>query len=399
MSKRRTVAHTGEDDAQIHQRTRKKPTATAQPFPSTDTSSIPIALASDNRSANTSNYGLASLGQFLITATATLVLQTVFSAVVEKTRGKDLGNVARRLESTWSALGLTAWKLLELAVGWAAGYGSKPGFCIAQSANRNTDHGADVGIAPFIALLRLPHMYLLNAFYEVPFGPLLAELVAHFLSASIGFSIYRRPANYNTSKSVKVLGPTMRADYSFHLECTVFSAALNAVIVLVSMYTWLPVHLAVYWDGLKSLDKAHEATILSMLQHFAGIGWCTTYLLLDYASYESREQAKTQDPVIADEKHKQFDPVTASLGEHLQYNIANLLFWQRLKPSCRSLLKHTMFLAVCLTIDAAFQSCATISGCELSGMNWIAGPLPWGMLWGFGMIVSGVALGWVAGVI
>lgn len=187
----------------------------------------------------------------------------------------------------------------------------------------------------------------------------------------------------------------MRGDLTFQVTSAAFSTALYALPILASIYTWLPVHLAVHWDGLKNLEKAHNETVMSMFQHLVGMGWCTMYLLLDFVPTSS----DVNDARVApDNEVAPFDPTTAGLMEHLNYNIDNLLFWRHAKPAGRALLKHTIFLALCLTVDAAFQSCATIEGCEVSGLSWIYGPLPWGGLWGFGMVVSGIALGWVAAV-
>lgn len=233
-------------------------------------------------------------------------------------------------------------------------------------------------------------MYLLNAFYLVPATPLFLELLSHVAAAFFAFSIFRRPALYKPASDSAVIDRTMRGDLTFQLTSTAFSTALYALPILGSIYTWLPVHLAVHWDGLKSLEGAHDATVLSVFRHLIGMGWCTMYLLMDYVPTNPSASAETTPA--------HFDPQTATLLETINYNIDNLLFWRQAKPAGKALMKHTVFLAVCLAIDAAFQSCATIEGCETRGLSWLSGPAPWGALWGLGMTVSGVALGWVAGV-
>ena len=66
-----------------------------------------------------------SLKQFLITAVVALVLQGLSSAIVDQWKGAELASVSRNYESTWKFLALTIGKVLELGVGWYAGYGSE----------------------------------------------------------------------------------------------------------------------------------------------------------------------------------------------------------------------------------------------------------------------------------
>lgn len=70
------------------------------------------------------DYYFTWIHPFLVTASLTLALQAVFSAIIDQATGKELGNVSRHLNSIWSNLGLMGWKFAELGVGWYAGYGS-----------------------------------------------------------------------------------------------------------------------------------------------------------------------------------------------------------------------------------------------------------------------------------
>ena len=391
-----------DDDAARSKRSVRKPSGSRNTAPNGDTAPIGTDAASSAApttyrfSTEAARYNLDSVIQFGITAVVTLTLQTVLSAAVEKVQGRNLGTVSRHFHSTWSILGLTAWKVVELAVGWYAGYGSK---YLSKSLSLHfmtLTLSQGVAIAAFLALLRLPQMYFLNAFYDVAFFPLLAELVTHFSAAYLAFSIYRRPAVYIPVRDSGVIDRNMRADSIFQITCALYSTSLYALVVLASIYTWLPVHLIIHWDALKTLENVHQAGVLSMFQHLIGMGWCTIYLLLDYVPVALDKGAQSKATLAAYEAEP-FDPSAATLWETVKYNIDNLLFWQHAKPSGKAILKHTLFLAACLTIDSAFQSCATIEGCEIASLNWITGPLPWGALWGLGMLFSGVSLGWVTG--
>ena len=259
-----------------------------------------------------------------------------------------------------------------------------------------TNKCTDAAIAPFVALLHLPQIYLLNAFYQVPFSSLLLELISNFSSTALAFSIYRRPDTQKASRQVTVVDETLRTDLVLAISSALFSTALYALPLLFSLYTWLPTHLAVHWDGLRSLESAHDASLFKLFRHMVGVGWCTIFLLLGYTrSSFGNEAVKGAPPPHP----KDFDPITATLGEHVTHNLEAFLFWRQAKPAGRALLKHSAFLALCITVDAAFQSCATIEGCETSGIGWLTGPLPWGALWGVGMLASGLGVGWMAGVL
>lgn len=229
---------------------------------------------------------------------------------------------------------------------------------------------------------------------------LLVELVSNFSSAALAFSIYRRPDVYKGPRGTPVVDSTLRSGFVLPICATYFSAALYGLILLFSLYTWLPTHLALFWDGLRTLESAYDVGLLKILKNMIGMGWCTMYLLLGYTRSVFEEGDKNSDSATKeDDTESGFDPVTASLREHILHNINNLLLWRNTKPAGRSLLRHTAFLALSLTTSAAFQSCATIEGCETAGVQWLLGPLPWGLMWGLGMLASGVGLGWMAGVL
>ena len=258
--------------------------------------------------------------------------------------------------------------------------------------------GLDVGIAPFIALLHLPNVYFLNAYYDVSYFALVAELVGNFTSATLAFSIYRRPDMHVGPVGVPVLDSASRSGIILPICATYFSAALYGSVLLLSLYTWLPTHLALHWDGLRTLDSAYDVGLLNILKSMIGMGWCTVFLLLGYTRSIFDESLKSSDHK-EDDTEQDFNPVTASLSQHFAHNVRQLFFWREAKPAGRSLLKHATFLAMCLTISAAFQSCATIEGCETGGMQWLLGPLPWGALWGSGLLASSIGFGWMAGVL
>ena len=79
------------------------------------------------------------LQHFLITAVVTLALQTALSAAIDRTTGGELGSVSRHFSSSWKILGLTGWKIVELATGWYAGYGSKIDSTKPNTASTNAN--------------------------------------------------------------------------------------------------------------------------------------------------------------------------------------------------------------------------------------------------------------------
>merc|ERR1712129_598067 len=96
-------------------------------------------------------------------------------------------------------------------------------------------------------------------------------------------------------------------------------ASIYSLIIYTSLYTWLPVYLITHFDGVRSMQGAHDASVPLLLLFFIPMGWATAQFLFT-PSVGSRGNPGITDPDIFPEK-VDFDPETASFMETLAFNL------------------------------------------------------------------------------
>lgn len=244
-------------------------------------------------------------------------------------------------------------------------------------------------MALFTFVTNFPHTYFLWTFYLIDWAPLTLTLTLSTVASFAGFSYARLGALDFTPLS------GIGQDAITWASSRLLSAGLYAVPMILSLNTWLPVHLAVYWNDLETLAPARSTTILQLAPAFFLLGHSTVGLILN-PIVQHKIQLHQEAPTSA---YEEFDPATATLGETVAYNMDALLVWRHVRPALFFLIKRTAVLTFWTIANVAFHACATVEGCDTTSPGWFKGPALWGTLWGTGAVASGLGMGWVGGIL
>ncbi|KAJ8609099.1 hypothetical protein MRB53_039298 [Persea americana] len=301
----------------------------------------------------------------LIVATS-LFTSAVLNTVVAQFTNLEVGQVSRTLTKEWQAGAVLAWKVLELALAWFSGLDESD-------------------ILAFTVLTHLPQVYLLHTFYLVPALPLAAHLATSLIANALPFRLLRRDLPAHTTGS-PVTSSTLTL-----VTTTILGSLLYIIPLYFSLDTWLPTHLAIHFDGLRTLDPAHSASVpslvmlplLSLPLGLAARTFLFTTTALNLPSTTTSGQSTTGKPISV------FDPAEASLAQTLEYNF---LWWRYLSPRTRVWLERSTLLVFWTAANTGFLAYANIEGTEELGA------LGWGGLWSAGAAIASATLGWVAGV-
>lgn len=280
----------------------------------------------------------------------------------------------------------------------------------------------------FTYLTQFPHLYLLHTFYLVPLTPLLLNLLVNLLSPAIAIrilSLFFPPRSAASSRKQTLYETLKTDDIVSTLLLTLLSAALQAVPPLASLATYLPVHLAIYFQEIPSLGPVHDKlpNLLIFGMPLVASGFALVQLL-------NAAQPSLTSEEAADAEERDFNPRKASLSETVAYNLRNikdLLIWTPETMEGQKLMRTTFILALWITLVTGFLSRVTVAGV---GGNFIdetepfpgavsvkngflgkeqlkrdldagwqdaKGPLGWGFPWGAGVALGGMGLGWAGG--
>ncbi|KAB8659328.1 hypothetical protein FH972_026217 [Carpinus fangiana] len=277
----------------------------------------------------------------------------------------DLRAVSRHFEDPWLIAAALIWRIAELAVGWFT--------------------QLDARDALYLTLLtHLPQTYLLHTFYLVPISSTLTTLLISALSTYAPFRLfltrpYSRPYAFTT------------AFLPLQVYVTLLASAVYALPLLLSLTTWLPTHLILHFDGLRTLDPAHDANLAILVSLMLPTGFLASRFLFDplaspalAAAEQLVKQAGPDDGV--ETAGTSFDPVTATLVETLAWN---LLWWRRYSPRGRELVRRMLLLVIGTGACAGMKAWAEVKGVDAQGA------VGWAAVWIVGAGASGGVLGWV----
>lgn len=170
---------------------------------------------------------------------------------------------------------------------------------------------------------------------------------------------------------------------------TVFGAAVYAVTLYTSAFTWLPVYMVTHFDNLRTLHHTGEDNLLLQVALAFPAGLATTRFLFVPAVAASNKLLRALDPIAADAAEAQkFDSETATLGQTIAYNLG--FGAGGFTTRTQVLTKRTAVLVVCSSVNTFVRVFGTIEGTELTGA------LGWSGLWAAAGVLTGIAYGWVA---
>lgn len=169
------------------------------------------------------------------------------------------------------------------------------------------------------------------------------------------------------------------ADLQILLSTSFFGAALYSLTVWSALRVFgLPHFMASHFDGLRSLEHAHVATLQGLFIILAPLGYAAREFLLTPTL--GAKAAHPQD------EPQPFDPATATLRETLEYNLVGDKY--RAKVATRRALVLT---------GLVFANTAALCVRSLDGTDFV-GAAGYAGVWAFASLVAGLGFRWVGDV-
>lgn len=238
----------------------------------------------------------------------------------------------------------------------------------------------------YLTLLNnLPHYFLLNYFYGVNLVSAAIPLAIDIAAIASPFALLRSVNPAHASPALKTTNQAVAQDLSIQALTALFGASVYALVVYGSFSTWLPTFLVIHFDGLRTLDKAHDSAIPLLLATFIPLGYAATQFVF-VPGVGSPANPGITDPSIKPGSAP-FQPETASLRETLAWNLG--LSKYGVTDRAKILATRTAILATCVFVNTFVRAFVTIEGAELVGA---AG---WGAVWATAAGLVGLAYSWL----
>ncbi|KAK5109194.1 hypothetical protein LTR62_007279 [Meristemomyces frigidus] len=307
---------------------------------------------------------LPAFVRFPMVVIISLALSTFFNTLIADFTGYELAAVSRDVTSESQIATLMAWKLVELGFAWWAGYDWQD-------------------LSSLAILSNLPYYFLLTTFYNIDSSAAAISLAIETAVIGIPFALLRpliRAHEPGSSPNQQVA-----QDRFVGVSVGLLGAAIYAVVIYGSLYTWLPVYLVQNFDGLRSLEGAHNASIPMLVLSFLPLGWATVQFLFTPV-VGSHGNPGITDPALYPEKLP-FDGEAATFSDTIAYNLG---FSDGFSKRAETLFKRTAVLIACSTANTFTRVLLTVEGSEPVGA---AG---WASVWGVAALMTSVVYGFVA---
>jgi len=235
----------------------------------------------------------------------------------------------------------------------------------------------DLDIVSLSILAQMPYYVLLHTFYETSVVALGLSFLIDMTSLTTPFFLLRRLNFYNDHKGTTTNPQTvgdLAADRTVQFYMSGFAAAMYSLIVYSSFYTWLPIHMIIHFDEIRSLEAAHNAVLPILFAACFPIGYAAKNFLFKPSIAASRA------PAI----FPTFNPHTATLFDTIRWNFGLGRHSTRV-----SILSRRTTLLVCFTFLNTFvRVFGTVEGAEMYGA---AG---WAALWSVAAATVGLGFAW-----
>ncbi|KAF4996223.1 hypothetical protein FDECE_12531 [Fusarium decemcellulare] len=298
--------------------------------------------------------------QFPLAVAASFVMASLGYSLLGELTGAELAAVSRS-QDTWGEIALLAgWRVAELALGW---YGKLDGLDVAMLDLLS--HG--------------PHYFLLSTFYGLSPVTSLSALTIDIASVAIPFSLLRPLSTVHTPSAAAAAGLPNREliDLPLQTYTAALSTGIYTVTLVLSMRFILPRILVVYYSGVPTLEPAYSASYASILPVTVIFGIAASTFI--FAPFATTARAKEDDKI------DEFDPVAASLGETVWWNV-----WGYTAKT-KVVIRRTAIAALVAATNTFLASSKTLYGVEAAGAAVYAG------VWAFAALCTGIGLGFVGG--
>ena len=235
-------------------------------------------------------------------------------------------------------------------------------------------------MASLTLLSHWPYYQLLRIFYGIRPTTILSSLSIDMLSVYVPLYFLRAKDVTHDPRAPKsaVSNRSVVNDFSVQLLNSLLATIVYGLVLYTSLKSWLPTYLVTHFDGLKSLDAAHEAAQIFVLIGALPLGFAAKSFIFT--------PSMAGKPDTRDAKNAAFDPVTATFWETLKYNA-----WGHSKR-VRTLIKRTATLMAFTGLYTWLQVYYVVEGAEFLGA---AG---WSAVWAAAATITGLAYLWVGNV-
>jgi len=223
---------------------------------------------------------------------------------------------------------------------------------------------------------------LTSVFYGIRAATAGVYLGVDIVSAFLPFLLLRQPSSAH-SAAPGVTNQEIITDRGIQALTSILSGLVYSVVVFLASRTFLPGVLVLYFEGIPTIQPAVDAQLL-------GFGSPTTQVLSLLFGLAARTFIFT--PLVATpqtEKEAQeiaeFDPVSATLGETVAYNLWG--FTSRTKAS----IKRTA-VAMLFTATGTFLQCSGIKGVDSYGA------MVYASIWVIAAMLTGSSLRYVGNI-
>ena len=159
------------------------------------------------------------------------------------------------------------------------------------------------------------------------------------------------------------------------LYTSALSAGIYTVVLVLALRFVLPRVFVVYFSGLVTLEPAYEASYAAVLPTTLLFGLAASTFI--FPAFATTGKAKEDDKIAA------FDPVEASLGQTVWWNVWGFT------AKTKVVIRRTVIAVLVSTIKTYLSCTLTVYGIDGFGAFWYAS------VWAFAALCSGIGLGFV----
>ena len=226
----------------------------------------------------------------------------------------------------------------------------------------------------------MPYYQLLRIFYGIRPTTILSNISIDMLSVYVPLYFLRAKSVTHDPSAPKsaVSNRSIINDFLVQLYTSLLATLIYGLVLYVSLKSWLPTYLITHFDGVKSLQAAHEAAYIFVAFGALPLGFAAKSFIFT--------PAMACKPDTSDARNAAFNPVTATFWETVKYNV-----WGHSKRT-RTLIKRTATLIAFTGLYIWLQVYYVVEGAEFFGA---AG---WAAVWAVAATITGFAFWWVGDV-
>lgn len=299
--------------------------------------------------------------RFPLVCVLSFTLSTLLHSLTSNFSGFQLATASKDLTDSWHIGLFLGWKIVELGIGWIAGYDYED-------------------LAALTLLTNQPYYYLLYSFWSIQFVPVVISLAIDVVVITIPFALLRPLKRHYNARTTNQL---LAMDWQILVLTALLGSTIYAVTFSLLHWANIGIFLITHFEDIPSLDAAHQSSIAALLQLFAITGVAAMFFLFRPAVSAANTSATDTKALL--KKAKKFSPATASLGETFAYNLGyGENGWSH---RAEVLAKRTLVLSACTLLNTFVRVFGTVQGTD------IAGSLGYGGLWAGTTVLVAIAYG------